>query len=352
MSYGRGRGRGGRWGGRQQNAKQEPYILFPEVELPDRKTVKVDKSLIAVYSRFQAFWKASSYYLEDTVDSTPKRKKTARRLKKPRWAQALDVFEKLEQNADGKEMKEGEEEEEEEDEEALAAIEEEEFSDDDYNQNEYCDDDEDDFNEEAGDDAVTTNSIENVNGTHLITSQVDGQDSVTTFTNHEPAPHPIILLPPKSLFLYHSFRSAETERGKQKKKSAKMSWQTYVDEHLMCDIEGNHLASAAIIGHDGSVWAQSANFPQCKPDEIAAMMKDFDEPGTLAPTGLHLAGTKYMVIQGEAGAVIRGKKGAGGVTVKKTGQALVFGLYEEPVTPGQCNMVVERLGDYLVDQGL
>lgn len=37
-------------------------------------------------------------------------------------------------------------------------------------------------------------------------------------------------------------------------------------------------------------------------------MKDFDEPGSLAPTGLYLAGTKYMVIQGEAGAVIRGKK--------------------------------------------
>ena len=37
-------------------------------------------------------------------------------------------------------------------------------------------------------------------------------------------------------------------------------------------------------------------------------MKDFDEPGHLAPTGLHLGGTKYMVIQGEPGAVIRGKK--------------------------------------------
>lgn len=37
-------------------------------------------------------------------------------------------------------------------------------------------------------------------------------------------------------------------------------------------------------------------------------MKDFDEPGHLAPTGLFLAGTKYMVIQGEPGAVIRGKK--------------------------------------------
>lgn len=37
-------------------------------------------------------------------------------------------------------------------------------------------------------------------------------------------------------------------------------------------------------------------------------MNDFAEPGTLAPTGLYLGGTKYMVIQGEPGAVIRGKK--------------------------------------------
>jgi len=37
-------------------------------------------------------------------------------------------------------------------------------------------------------------------------------------------------------------------------------------------------------------------------------MNDFSEPGSLAPTGLYLGGTKYMVIQGEPGAVIRGKK--------------------------------------------
>ena len=45
-------------------------------------------------------------------------------------------------------------------------------------------------------------------------------------------------------------------------------------------------------------------------------------------------------------------QGSGGVTIKKTGQALIFGIYEEPLTPGQCNMIVERMGDYLVDQGL
>ncbi|KAG6492998.1 hypothetical protein ZIOFF_047970 [Zingiber officinale] len=87
-----------------------------------------------------------------------------------------------------------------------------------------------------------------------------------------------------------------------------MSWQTYVDEHLMCEIEGHHLTAAAIMGLDGSIWAQSASFPQLKPDEISNIVKDFDEPGTLAPTGLFIATAKYMVIQGEPGAVIRGKK--------------------------------------------
>ncbi|PQP92883.1 profilin [Prunus yedoensis var. nudiflora] len=111
-----------------------------------------------------------------------------------------------------------------------------------------------------------------------------------------------------------------------------MSWQAYVDDHLMCDIEGQHLTAAAIVGHDGSVWAQSSSFPKFKPEEIAAIM--------------------ISMSQGEGGAVIRGKKGSGGVTVKKTGQAMIFGMYEEPLTPGQCNMIVERLGDYLIDQGL
>ncbi|KAG1367835.1 Profilin [Cocos nucifera] len=90
-----------------------------------------------------------------------------------------------------------------------------------------------------------------------------------------------------------------------------MSWQTYVDEHLMCDIEGNHLTAAAILGQDGSLWAQSSSFPQVKPEEISGIMSDFAEPGFLAPTGLYLGNTKYMVIQGEPGAVIRGKKVAG-----------------------------------------
>ena len=47
---------------------------------------------------------------------------------------------------------------------------------------------------------------------------------------------------------------------------------------------------------------------QFTPEEITGIMNDFAEPGSLAPTGLFLGGVKYMVIQGEPGAVIRGKK--------------------------------------------
>ncbi|PKA57223.1 Profilin-2 [Apostasia shenzhenica] len=119
----------------------------------------------------------------------------------------------------------------------------------------------------------------------------------------------------------------------------------------MCEIDGQHLTAAAIVGHDGIVWSQSDDFPQLKTEQITAIMNDFSEPGSLAPTGLFLGNTKYMVIQGEPGAVIRGKKGSGGITVKKTNLALIIGIYDEPMAPGQCNMIVERLGDYLLDQG-
>ncbi|KAL5551404.1 hypothetical protein UlMin_001580 [Ulmus minor] len=96
-----------------------------------------------------------------------------------------------------------------------------------------------------------------------------------------------------------------------------MSWQTYVDDPLMCDIDEHNMINCILL----------YNF-------IIDIMNDFEEPGHLASTGLHLGGTK-----------------SGGVTVKKTGKALVFSICEEPVTPRQCNIVVERLGDYLIEQG-
>ena len=133
-----------------------------------------------------------------------------------------------------------------------------------------------------------------------------------------------------------------------------MSWQTYVDDHLLCDLpNGGQLSHAAIVGLDGGVWAQSASFPAVSASEVDKISKGFDDQAKLAQNGLFIGGVKYLVVAGEEGAVIRGRKNpAGGVTIKKTASAMVIGIYTEGVQPGDVNMVVENLGDYLLGQGI
>eukprot|EP00877_Chromochloris_zofingiensis_P001369 jgi/Chrzof1/11232/Cz05g28270.t1 len=131
-----------------------------------------------------------------------------------------------------------------------------------------------------------------------------------------------------------------------------MSWEGYID-HLMVPLpHGGTLESSAIVGHDGGVWAQSPDFPAITPDQVAALMRGFasiDEvghTGDLGGSGFLLGEHKYQVVPGDPD-VIRGKSKGGGCTVKKTNTALVIGIYKEPVTPGDCNVIVENLGDYL-----
>lgn len=132
-----------------------------------------------------------------------------------------------------------------------------------------------------------------------------------------------------------------------------MSWQSYVDDHLCMELPtGNRLKSAAIIGQDGNMWAQSAEFPELLPNEVENIMRGMVDAGTIAQNGLFLGGVKYMVIQGVPGEVIRGKKGPEGVTVKKTVSGLIFGIYADPTAAGEANLVVERLGDYLCEMGI
>ena len=133
-----------------------------------------------------------------------------------------------------------------------------------------------------------------------------------------------------------------------------MSWQTYIDDHLLCGLpNGGQLSSAAIVGLDGGVWAQSESFPAVSADEVEKISKGFDDQASLAQNGLRIGGVKYLVVAGEEGAVIRGRKSpSGGVTIKKTTSAMVIGIYVEGVQAGDVNMVVENLGDYLIGQGI
>ncbi|CAO2837364.1 unnamed protein product [Amaranthus hypochondriacus] len=196
---GRGRGRGGFGGGGFNFAPQHPFVLFPEIDLPDRNKVPEEKELAIRNYRFRNFFRNSPYYLEETLsdedsvdierysDKVNKKARfgresllgsgvlklengyfppelvqgtKSRTKRKVRWNQErdlrkLDDLEKLEKDFEsgslkGKKEKEGEEEEEEED------VEEEEEdevdTDDDYAKGEQFDDDEDDFNVSEGDD--------------------------------------------------------------------------------------------------------------------------------------------------------------------------------------------------------
>ncbi|KAE9585897.1 hypothetical protein Lal_00009978 [Lupinus albus] len=132
-----------------------------------------------------------------------------------------------------------------------------------------------------------------------------------------------------------------------------MSFQICTDGHLSSIFDSNILTAAAFIGHDGSAWAHSSKFPKFKVEEIEAIMKGFDEPNIIGTTELYLGGTKYNVIQGQSsGAFINAKNEDGsGISVKKTKETLVIGTYDSPTTPEECHIILQKLGDYLIDQG-
>lgn len=69
MAYrgGRGRGRGGFGGFGVEYAKAEPFVIFPDITLPDRKSISDDTQLLKNFNYFERFWKSSPYHLGDGV---------------------------------------------------------------------------------------------------------------------------------------------------------------------------------------------------------------------------------------------------------------------------------------------
>jgi len=125
-----------------------------------------------------------------------------------------------------------------------------------------------------------------------------------------------------------------------------MSWQVYVDDQL---IGTGVVSQAAIIGHDGNPWATSAGF-SLKPGEGQKLSHGFADSSSVLGAGVLVAGVKYLAIKADSRA-IDGKKGAGGVVAVKTGQSILIGVYNETIQPGQATNVVEKLADYLIENG-
>jgi len=127
-----------------------------------------------------------------------------------------------------------------------------------------------------------------------------------------------------------------------------MSWQDYVNNNLL----GSGACSAALIsGHDGAVWAVGGDFPKpVTAAELTAINAGFTDPSGFQANGAYLGGERHIFINCD-GTVMRLKKGAGGAVIVKTLQTLVLAKYNDAIQPGQCSVMVEKLGDYLKGVG-
>jgi len=125
-----------------------------------------------------------------------------------------------------------------------------------------------------------------------------------------------------------------------------MSWQAYVDSNLVGSGKVRH---AAIVGRKGGVWATSAGFV-LQPDEQAAILTAFADPGKTQANGVRLAKEKYFTLQANARSVY-GKKGANGCILVQTTQAILVTVYEAPIQAPEATPVVEGLADYLISAG-
>jgi len=125
-----------------------------------------------------------------------------------------------------------------------------------------------------------------------------------------------------------------------------MSWQSYVDDQLLSTKLIKH---AVICGHDGNIWATSADF-KVTPEELKVVISKYGSTDQLAQSGITIAGTRYMYLS-STDRVVRARKGTSGVHAIKTQQTFIICVYEEPVVPEQAAIVTEKLGDYLIQVG-
>lgn len=128
-----------------------------------------------------------------------------------------------------------------------------------------------------------------------------------------------------------------------------MSWQAYVDSSI---VGSGKFTAGCILGLDGTVWATSPSL-EISPAESVTLIAAFGKPAAeVAKAGLHIAGTKYVLIRHDEGRSIYGRgAGGSGVICVKSGQAVLIGTYAAGEQPGEAAVILEKLADYLISVG-
>lgn len=127
----------------------------------------------------------------------------------------------------------------------------------------------------------------------------------------------------------------------------------YVPKLLMVELpSGGTLTCAAIFGLDGSLWEQSADFPEPESFDIQSIIRGLDEPSTLATTGIKLGGLKFFLVSSDDKEALYGRSRDTYLFVLKTYTAIIIGISREPVTHGELSVRVRDVGEYLREQNL
>ena len=83
---------------------------------------------------------------------------------------------------------------------------------------------------------------------------------------------------------------------------------------------------------------------------LASIMGD---ESSLRRDGVQVANQSYIYLRGDHGKSIYGRRGAdSGVCIVKTRKAILIGTYSHGIQASNCNSVMERLADYLIQHDL
>jgi profilin len=114
---------------------------------------------------------------------------------------------------------------------------------------------------------------------------------------------------------------------------------------IYCFLATGNVASAAILGADGSIWACSEGFT-VDPAKASQLWNCFADAAPLRNGGLMINGDKYTFIRGDDRKLYL-KKGLNGTFIVRTNRAIIIGVHNESQVPEPASVTVDKLADYL-----
>jgi profilin len=157
---------------------------------------------------------------------------------------------------------------------------------------------------------------------------------------------------PFPFFFNSSFAQTDvpgTRPKKEKTEDQKQRMNRGWDAHVMAiEDSGEGKLKAAVMGHDGYLWAISSGM-KLKPEEAKAIAAVFKDDSKARSDGIRINDEKFLFI-GLDGNLYNMKNQERGATVFKTHQTILLGVYSKPLSGGEAAEKVGAIADMLMEQ--